>query len=196
MQLILDHGYLIIFLAVLIDTFPGGGFLIPEEMIIALAGFYAAQGKLNVAIVYLLASVGLFTGQILLFFLSKKHGQKLLKMLRMDDRKQQILHKYLIQNGWWVNIAFRLTSTMRSAVAVISALGNYKFSTFLKYELALALLKPLIYLGIGYFIGQTVEQVQSIVGQVVLFFLIFGIGSGIVSVIISRKIFRDDRNDS
>lgn len=191
MQFILDYGYLLIFLAVLIDTFPGGGFLIPEEMVMAVAGFYAAQGNFKVFTIYLIAVFALFIGQILLFNLSKKYGKSLLKLVRLDERKQKILHKYLQHNGWWVNVAFRFTSTMRSAMAIISALGNYPFSRFIKYEIGLALLKPLVFIVIGYFVGQTIEEVESIVSQVVIFFLVLGIASGLISLLISRKIFRE-----
>jgi len=183
--------YLILFIVIFVDCFPVFGFLLPEEFFITMAGFYASMGSHSYITGVIIATTAMVIGQSVMYKVSQRHGKLILKFFRFKDEKRKIIEKYIDGNIFWMKFLFRLTSTTRTFVAVISGYRKYSFQEFIKLEIVVSLIRSLFYISLGYFIGESVDQIDSVVDKLGYLIVTIILVSTSVSVISSRKVFRD-----
>jgi membrane protein DedA with SNARE-associated domain len=186
-----QHSYLIVFLAVFIDSLPLGGLLVPEEIVMALGGFLASQTNISLVYLCIASSSGLLIGQIALYILGNKYGKALLNFMRISGKKQDKLKDYLDRNSFIVNIMLRFSSTLRSVVAISTGMNNYSFKRFISIEIFFSILRGTGYVLVGYIIGGSIDIIDSFVSQLGVFLLIIVVISLTISLYTSRELFKD-----
>lgn len=160
------YGYLIVFLAILIDSLPFGGTIVPEEFILAFAGVSAANDTSRVVSFAILAAVAMLIGQVLVYFIGRRYGEKALDKLNVSQKRRDQMEVFILKNKLWFNLVARFSSTLRSVIGLLSGLHRIDFRQFLAYELAVIVVKVPFFLGLGYFFGVGSEQLDSLVEQI------------------------------
>ncbi|MCK4267395.1 MAG: DedA family protein, partial [Actinomycetia bacterium] len=97
------YGYYFLFFATLLENVPFVGMFLPGEVIVLAAGFFAAQGQLDLAAVIVVACFGAMSGSGLSYFLGRQGGRQLIESIavkfRVDPSKLDDADKYFDSHG-------------------------------------------------------------------------------------------------
>src|SRR6266496_476091 len=104
----LSAGYFVIAAAVLMERSIFIGLIVPGDVILALGGVYASQGKLSVVGVAALGTVAAICGESAGYWLGRKVGLRLLRRVpilrRFEDRLEDAERFFRRRGGWTVAI--------------------------------------------------------------------------------------------
>jgi membrane protein DedA with SNARE-associated domain len=184
-QSLTENLYLFLALVIIIDALPIAGMIIPDEIAIAFAGFIIAQNSGSMIFAITLSVSLLLLTQLIMYWLGAKYSNHTINWLNKKSPKLVIaVEKYLNSNDLLVNILLRFTSSIRAVYAFISGIRKYDINKFVAYEIFVSTLKSILYLSIGYFIAQSVEEVESLtqqVGYMIAAIVVIAIGISIYS---------------
>lgn len=136
--LIKATGYLGILLLMLAENvFPP----IPSELIMPLAGFAAAQGKLNLMLVVLAGSAGSLLGAVFWYELGRRLGGDRLKRfaarhgrwLTLSPGEIDRAETWFRQHGKWAVLLGRLVPAVRTLVSVPAGITRMPLPAFLAW---------------------------------------------------------------
>ncbi len=153
-------GYLIIFLISFLESIAFVGIFVPGTVVIAIAGFAAAQGYLDVAVVIWFAAIGAILGDALSFSLGKK-GTRLFrqenKILRAAhlERGEKFLKKY----GSKSVFLGRFIGPIRPIIPFVAGMFTMNPREFYIWNIASAFGWSALYVLLGYFFGQAWQTV-------------------------------------
>jgi membrane protein DedA with SNARE-associated domain len=183
-----SYGYLIGTVLLLANSIPGASFLIPEELILVIFGFYVRLGYLNPAFVFFVAYTASLIGNIGIYLWSYffSHKVSLIQKLR-NTAKWRDVKSVALNDTIFVQFGIRLSSTTRSIVSLISGFEKVSPIYFFTYEASVALVRTVFYLLIGYFIAIEVEDITQILDKIIVF-IFFIILLSIANSYFTRKI--------
>lgn len=168
--LLQGYGYLVIF----------AGTFVEGETILALGGYFAHQGYLQLWLVVLVAFVGAVCGDQLFFWLGRHHAKRLLERFpKMRDKVGTALTK-IEQHQIKVMLSMRFLWGMRIALPVALGLSSIRGVRFLWFNLLSAAIWSIAFTYVGYgashVFSQVVEDIRRfewwIAGALVLLALI------------------------
>ena len=181
---IASWGYMgIVLLMLLENIFPP----IPSEVIMPLAGFTVAEGKLNIIGVILSGVLGSILGALPWYYLGKIWGERKLRRwiewrghwltLSVEDleRSQQWFRRY----GNWVVLLGRVIPGIRTYISIPAGLENMPLFPFLLYSTWGTILWIGFLTVIGYWLGDNYTLVKQYTGPIstaVLVILLIGAG--------------------
>ncbi|MEU8420383.1 DedA family protein [Micromonospora sp. NPDC048835] len=109
---------------------------IPSEIVLALAGFLAHEGKFNVFVVVLAATVGSLVGALVLYWLGAALGEERLKrwldhipLVDSDDLEKA--DKWFERHGRWAVLIGRVVPVVRSLVSVPAGANRMPMGEFI-----------------------------------------------------------------
>ncbi|MFE9189403.1 DedA family protein [Micromonospora sp. NPDC007208] len=109
---------------------------IPSEVVLALAGFLAHEGKFNVFVVVLAATVGSLVGALVLYWLGAALGEDRLKrwldhipLVDSDDLEKA--DKWFERHGRWAVLIGRVVPVVRSLVSVPAGANRMPLGEFI-----------------------------------------------------------------
>ncbi|MGC4849647.1 DedA family protein [Micromonospora sp. DT15] len=109
---------------------------IPSEIVLALAGFLAHEGKFNVFVVVLAATVGSLVGALVLYWLGAALGEERLKrwldhipLVDSDDLERA--DKWFERHGRWAVLIGRVVPVVRSLVSVPAGANRMPMGEFI-----------------------------------------------------------------
>jgi membrane protein DedA with SNARE-associated domain len=179
------------YLAIFILLMPGiFGIPLPDELWLTLVGYLALRGDLRLMTTLAVVVAGAILGITLDYWVGRAAGAKLIKepgsgfRLGPDrfKRLQERLHRY---SGWGLCLGYFIPG-VRHWVAIAAGITKFPLAGFALYAYAGALAWSLLYIFLGYFLGQEaglwVEQIGAhgrlavglIVALVLGYFLIRG----------------------
>ena len=183
-QSIADWGYMgIVLLMFLENILPP----IPSEVIMPLAGFTIAEGKLSFLGVILSGVMGSILGALPWYYLGKNWGEKKLRKwielrgqwltLSVEDleRSQEWFNCY----GNWVVLLGRVIPGIRTYISIPAGLENMQLFSFLVYSTVGTTLWISFLTVIGYWLGDNyslVKQFLSPISTVVIVVLLITFG--------------------
>jgi membrane protein DedA with SNARE-associated domain len=161
--LYLSWGYLIVFLATLIETSPLG-FTIPGGLIIALGGFYSFGNPKSLVVVVIAGSLGMLSTFWSSYFLGKKTGYRIALYLHQEknvNRAKILLEKH----GPVILTTSLLASITRFWVAYVAGIQKYNFALFSFYALVASLSWNSLFVMIGYLAGSERQNLEKGLAQ-------------------------------
>lgn len=191
-----SYAYLTVFISVLVDSFPVTGAFTPEETILAIFGFFAHSIKdLNMFCAILLVMSGYGIGQTINYYLGYKYGDRIIEYLKIlskikkdiniEEIVEYVKHfpkfRYALMSG---------SSIVRGIYAISKGTQKMEFSSFIMFELLIGFIRSSLYLFIGYFFGQTLEGIESLIMRIAVVVSAFTI-FGLISSIIEYKKMKD-----
>lgn len=152
--------YLGVFLAV---AFSGYAIPIPEEIILVLGGYLAAQGISSLPLVILASVCGAICGDSLIYYLSG-HGSRFTHKYqsRIEKSKLGWYFRHMDNHPWRTVFFSRFIVGMRFFNPLISGLMKVPFVTFVSAAAASAAIYIPIVVLIGYYLHNKIATVVHI----------------------------------
>ena len=138
-HLIVDGGYFGIFLLMVAETvFPP----IPSEVIMSLAGFEAAAGKISLPIAIVVGTAGAMVGNTMWYFVARSLGFGRLRpiverhgrWLTVDWAEIETGERWFRQHGGWFVGLGRIMPTFRTLISVPAGLVRMRLAAFLLWS--------------------------------------------------------------
>ncbi|MFE9688208.1 DedA family protein [Micromonospora sp. NPDC005806] len=138
---------------------------IPSEVVLAMAGYLAAEGRFNVVLIVLAATAGSLLGALVLYWLGAALGEERLKrwldhipLVDRDDLEKA--DRWFERHGRWAVLIGRLVPVVRSLVSVPAGANRLPLGEFaLLTTLGSGVWNALI-VGLGFALGSRWQEVD------------------------------------
>ena len=145
--LIQSHGYWILAAACLLEG----------ETVVALAGFAAHQGHLNLAAVVAVAATAGFAGDQFYFWLGRRHGEAVLARFPAVARETQRVQGQVDRWRGWLIVGLRFAYGLRIAGPILLGTTPMPAWRFALFNALGAALWAILFSGLGWAFGHAVE---------------------------------------
>ncbi|MGN9778999.1 DedA family protein [Micromonospora sp. H33] len=138
---------------------------IPSEIVLAMAGYLAGEGRFNVVLIVLAATAGSLVGALALYWLGAGLGEDRLKRwldrLPLVDRDElERADRWFERHGRWAVLFGRLVPVVRSLVSIPAGANRMPLGEFVAFTtLGSGVWNGLI-VGLGYTLGTRWEDVD------------------------------------
>jgi undecaprenyl-diphosphatase len=174
-------GYFIIIGGVLLERSVFVGLIIPGDVILALGGVYAAQGRMHLVWVIVLGSLAAIAGESTGYWLGRKYGRTLIKRLPLVNRMERLFgnaQEYFKKHGGKTVAVGRYATAAGAFIPFSAGMGRMPYGRFLLFDVPAIIVWATGISIFGYFFGQHLEFVDkvlsrfgySVLGLVVVFF--------------------------
>ena len=179
--LISHWGYLAIFVVVILGNM---GLPIPEETILALAGYLVWQKKLRLVIVLVVGSVSAVAGDNAGYWIGRRYGQAAIErygqwILMTPERLEGTRH-FMMRYGPLGVFAARFIAGLRFLAGPLAGATGLRPLSFIVANALGAIVYIPVVVGagyaVGYGLGDYVKQIERIVGRVEHVVLVAAIG--------------------
>lgn len=164
-------GYLGVFAMIFAESGLLIGALLPGDTLLFTAGFLASQGYLNIWILVIGCFISAVLGDSVGYWFGRKYGPKIFVREKSFFFKPEYVEKTQIffgKHGKKTIFLARYVPVVRTFAPIFSGIGGMHYGTFLRYNilggLAWAVMLPLL----GYFLGQSVPNVDKYILPIVL----------------------------
>jgi len=147
-----------------------------SQVLYIIAGYFIAQGNLNLALVALIGSLGNTVGTVILYELTHKHGRAFIARMKIFPiRELAKVEAAFHKKGAWFIFIGKLLPAIKVFVPIVAALGKMHRGLFAGIMLITSFLWSLIFIAIGYFFGKSTDLfgnyaiVLAVIAGVVLF---------------------------
>jgi membrane protein DedA with SNARE-associated domain len=176
---LLDYGYIIVFLAICIESM---GVPFPGETMLLIASAYAANTHhLSIFGVIASAAGGAIFGDSLGYWIGREGGRKLIrsygKFVGLTDERYQKAQDYLKVHGGKAVFFGRFVSIARTWIAVLVGAHHLNYMQFLLYNVLGGIVWATLYGSLGYLFGENLPLLETWIKRV-------GIGVSIAVVIV------------
>jgi membrane protein DedA with SNARE-associated domain len=179
------------FLMFLENLFPP----IPSELIMPLAGFTAAQGRMNFFYAVLAGVIGTILGALPWYFAGRVLGGDRLKALAdrygrwlsISSKEMDAATDWFLKRGGKTVLLCRLVPGVRTLISIPAGTCNMPFIPFLFYSTIGTLAWVSLLTGAGYFLGENYEVVEIYIGPLSKIALVLLLIAFIAWVIIKRQ---------
>jgi membrane-associated protein len=167
------------------------GFVFPGETAAILGGVLASKGGVNLDAILAVVVVCAIAGDSVGYAIGDKWGPKLLELGPLKKREKGIAAALdqLKRRGPLAVFVARFSAFLRAVVPGLAGLSSMHYRTFLWANAAGGLCWGVLYVLLGYFVGQSVEKATGIASDVVLGLILLAI-----VVLVVRHFRKDKRN--
>jgi membrane protein DedA with SNARE-associated domain len=138
---------------------------IPSEVVLAMAGYLAGEGKFNVALAVAAATVGSVLGALLLYGLGAAVGEDRLKrwldhvpLVELDDLERA--DRWFERYGKWAVLIGRMVPIVRSLVSIPAGANRMPLAQFVGLTALGSGVWNSIFVGLGYGLGSQWRQID------------------------------------
>lgn len=138
---------------------------IPSEIVLAMAGYLAAEGQENVVLVGLAATAGSVVGALALYWLGRALGEDRLKrwldripLVEFDDLERA--DRWFARYGGWAVLLGRMVPVVRSLVSIPAGADRMPLHRFLVLTTLGSGFWNSIFVGLGYTLGSRWERID------------------------------------
>ncbi len=188
-QFIAENGYVALFILMLIESFIP---IFPTEIVIPLAGVYAAQGRLDFTAVIASGVLGSMTGSTMWYGLARAMGYKRFLhvvtrfgwITTLKAKEVQKLHDWFERHETAMVFVGRFLPAIRNLISIPAGLVAMPYRRFILLSASAASLSNLAYAWAGWALKDRYEEVEHYVGPVTTFIVVALVGLWIVRVIL------------
>jgi len=139
---------------------------VPSEVVLAVSGFLAGEGRLNVVLVTLAATAGSVVGALALYWLGAAVGEDRLKrrldrlpLIEVDDLENA--DRWFERHGRWAVFIGRMVPVVRSLVSIPAGANRMPLGEFLTLTALGSGLWNSLLIGLGFTLGERWQQVEQ-----------------------------------
>ena len=162
-------GYLVIFLAVTLESAAFLGFLVPGETLVLFGGFLAAQGTLDWGDLLVLVCIGAVLGDSIGYEVGRHLGsERLLRFGRWFGLRQKHLERVeelFRRHGGKAVFFGRFTALLRALTPFVAGSSGMRYPRFLLYNAAGGIIWGTSFVVLGYLVGVSWRVVERWMGQ-------------------------------
>lgn len=162
-------GYAIVPGAMFLESAAFLGVLVPGDVILAVAGVYAANGEMSVPIVIVLGTVGALAGEMTGFLVGQRYGRSAIDHLpfaawfgRKVDRASEAIH----ENAGKTIVVGRFATGVAGIVPFASGIADVSTKTFVMYSIPLIAGWATAVVLLGTVVGNNVELIDRILSSI------------------------------
>lgn len=139
---------------------------IPSEIVLAMAGYLAGEGRFNVVLVVLAATAGSLAGALVLYWLGAAAGEDRLKRwldkLPLVDRDDlEKADRWFERHGRWAVLFGRMVPVVRSLVSVPAGANRMPLPEFVAFTTLGSGIWNTLFVGLGYALGSRWQQIEK-----------------------------------
>ncbi len=142
----------------------GVGMPAPEELIQLTAGYLARRGILQFAPALAATYVGIVAGDLLLFLLAQRHGDRLLARpgvaRLLTPKRRAAMEDHFARHAFLTILVARHLSGLRVPAYILAATHQVRALTFLLADALSALLSVPLVVALGYVFAARLEEVK------------------------------------
>ncbi len=160
--------YFGLFFIVFAETGLAVGFFLPGDSLLVVAGLFAAAGKLNIWLMWILLFTAAVIGDAVGYYSGKKVGPAVFsrpKSRFFNPEHLKKAHKFYEKHGGKTIIIARFVPIVRTFAPIVAGAANMSYRQFISYNIFGGFFWVTSMLFAGYFLGGLVEQfVRSVFG--------------------------------
>ena len=146
------------------------GFVFPGETAAILGGVLASKGGVNLDAMLAVVVVGAIVGDSVGYAVGERWGRQLLQLgpLRKRQKGLDAALEQLNRRGPVAVFVARFSAFLRAVVPGLAGMSSMHYRTFLAANAAVGLCWGVLFVLLGYFVGQSVEKATGIASDIVL----------------------------
>ncbi|MGC5329958.1 DedA family protein [Micromonospora sp. DT62] len=139
---------------------------IPSEIVLAMAGYLASEGRFNVILVGLAATAGSLGGALVLYWLGAAAGEDRLKRwldrLPLVDRDDlEKADRWFERHGRWAVLFGRMMPVVRSLISIPAGANRMPLPEFIVFTTLGSGIWNALFVGLGYALGSRWQQIEQ-----------------------------------
>jgi membrane protein DedA with SNARE-associated domain len=166
MPLFSNWGYLIVFAGVFLESIFLTGWLAPGTTVILIGGFFAAQGELNIFMLWATAVVAALLGYNVGYFIGRRMGQAVeeraegkQKLRGRMERSQRFFARY----GGITVLFGRMISGVDAFIPLTAGINGMPHWKYMAYDIPGAMLWSGAFCALGYFFGNNWQTIDKVI---------------------------------
>lgn len=163
---ILETGSLLILALVLFaETGLLIGFFLPGDTLLFAAGFFAAQGRLNIGLTLFVLFIGTLIGNMVGYEIGKRSGPRVFKndeALLFSKQNVEYAEAFYKRHGGKTILIARFIPIVRTLAPLIAGIGKMNYKLFMIYNTIGAVLWVSLITMIGYWAGKVLGKFFNI----------------------------------
>ncbi|MDO3702276.1 DedA family protein [Micromonospora sp. C28SCA-DRY-2] len=139
---------------------------IPSEIVLAMAGYLAGEGRFNVVLVVLAATAGSLLGALVLYWLGAGVGEDRLKrwldrlpLVDLDDLEKA--DRWFERHGRWAVFFGRMVPVVRSLVSIPAGANRMPLTEFVVLTTLGSGIWNSLFVGLGFALGSRWQQIEK-----------------------------------
>jgi len=150
-------------------TAESAGVPISSEVVVPLGGALASQGKVNLVLVILVASLANLAGSLIAFWLTRRYGERVVmsrfgRWLGLSRGHLKLADRFFSRFGLWAVFVGRLLPIVRTYVSFPAGVSKIGYARFTTATMAGAIPWNFALAYAGYKLGQHYETVAATLG--------------------------------
>ena len=145
------------------------GFIVPGQTVLAIGGFLAYLGLVELKWIIITSAIGAITGDLISYEIGRKYGEKWILTYgkKVLFKKEYYLKtKKLIQNYPGSSIILgRFNSFTRCFAPFLAGSSDIKFWKFITYNVIGGISWAVVFVLLGYLFGESYEIVEKYMGE-------------------------------
>jgi undecaprenyl-diphosphatase len=163
-----NYGYLVIALGAFFERSVFVGLIVPGDVIIALGGVYASQGKLSVVAVATVGALAALCGESTGYWLGRKQGLKVLRQIPYLNRFERRLGEaeaFFAKRGGWTVAVGRYATAAGAFVPFVAGLSRMSYPRFLLFDVPAVIVWAIAITWFGYAFGNHLEFIDKVLSR-------------------------------
>jgi membrane protein DedA with SNARE-associated domain len=170
-----------------------GWTFIEGETFVLVAGFFAAEGLLNPAVLLLAAWLGSFAGDQSYFWIGRRYGLRLLSNRPHWRSPVDAALGWVKRYDTWFILSFRFIYGVRNFSSFALGISGISWRRFLTLNCLAAFLWAAVFVGGGYFCGRALERMLGEIADKFSMLALAAFVVGIVAISVVHRLHRRRR---
>lgn len=188
--LVKTFGYLGLFLTIFLESGIVFGFFLPGDSLLFAAGLLAADGKLNIAAVILLAFTAAVLGNNAGYYTGKKFGARIFKKEPawfLSQKTVDQAHHFFDKYGGKSILLARFVPAARTLVPIFAGIGHMNYRRFFTFNALGGLFWAILMPVLGYSLGKSVPNVDKYILPIIFAIIIISLAPVTYHYLKSRR---------
>ena len=163
-----SFGYLVIVVGAFFERSIFVGLIVPGDVILALGGVYASQGKLSVVAVATLGALAALAGESTGYWLGRTQGVKLIRRLPYLNRFERRLGEaeaFFAKRGGWTVAIGRYATAAGAFVPFVAGVSRMSYPRFLLFDVPAVIVWAVAITWFGYAFGNHLELIDKVLSR-------------------------------
>jgi membrane-associated protein len=185
-ELIRWGGYAVLALIVFAETGLLIGFFLPGDSLLVTAGLFAATGDLSIGVLFLLLATMAIVGDAVGYWIGRASGHRIFsreKSLLFAKNHLLAAKAFYEKHGGKTIILARFMPIVRTFAPVVAGVGQMPYGRFTAYNIVGGIAWVGSMLGIGYFLGRSIPDIESKIHYVIAIVIFISILPGVIEVL-------------
>jgi undecaprenyl-diphosphatase len=156
------------------------GLIVPGDLMLALGGVYASEGKLSLVWVIVIGIVAALVGESIGYWLGRRFGVTLIRAIpvvrRLEPRLEDV-HAYFRKHGGMTVVIGRYATAAGAFVPFSAGIAKMPYRRFMAFDIPAVAVWATLISGFGYAVGRNlalIDRTLSRFGYVILGLLVVG----------------------